>query len=103
MTPHIVRYTVRPDQTAHNDELLRSLFAELDQLQPSGLRYAAFKLADGVSYIHFIWMDADKGHGRPPKLEALKAFHTGIRERCDDAPVRAELTEIGSFRLFGAA
>lgn len=39
---------------------------------------------------------------RPPQLPALKTFHAGIRERCDQPPVREELTEIGSFRLFGA-
>jgi hypothetical protein len=74
------------------------VFAELDQVQPAGLRYAAFQLDDGVSYIHFVWMDS--GHGALPRLEALRTFHAGIRERCDTAPVRTELAEIGSFGLF---
>lgn len=103
MTPHIVRYSVTPDQTAHNEELVRALFAELDEVQPAGLRYAAFKLNDGVSYIHFIWMDVEKGHGPLPRLEALRAFHAGIRPRCDEAPVRTELSQIGSYRLFDEA
>ncbi len=103
MTPHIVRYTVTPDQTAHNEDLIRALFAELDQLQPTGLRYAAFKLSDGVSYMHFIWRDADKGHSPLSRLEALRTFHAGIRGRCDEGPVRTELTQIGAYRLFAEA
>ncbi len=100
MKPHMVRYTVKADETAHNEELLRALFDELDRVQPTGLRYAAFKLSDGVSFIHFIWIDTETGHRPVPHLETLKAFHAGIRQRCDEAPVRTELSEIGSFRMF---
>ena len=100
MTPHMVRYSVKPDQAARNDELLRALFDELDRVQPAGLRYAAFRLDDGISYVHFVWMDAGTGHTPLPHLEALSAFHAGIRERCDEAPVRSGLCEMGSFRLF---
>ncbi len=99
----MVRYTVKPDQAAHNEELVRAVFAELDQVEPPGLRYATFRLADAVTFIHLVWHDTKDGHDPLPHLEALRAFHTGIRERCHDAPVRAELTEIGSFRLFGDA
>ncbi len=100
MTQHMVQYTVKPDQAAHNEELIRALFGELDQVQPAGLRYAAFKLDDGVSFVHLVCQDK-KRHGPLPQLPALRAFHDGIRERCHEAPVRTELSEIGSFRLFG--
>ncbi len=100
MTPHMVRYTVRPDQAAQNEELLVALFAELEQVKPKGLRYAAFKLRDGVTYIHFSWMDAENGHSALRHLNALRAFHAGLSRRCDETPVRTELSEIGSFGLF---
>lgn len=99
----MVRYTVRPGEAAHNEELVRAVFAELDHVRPAGLRYAAFRLADGVTFVHLVWHDPEDGQGPLPRLEALRAFHTGIRERCDEAPVRTELTEIGSFRVFGEA
>lgn len=85
MTTHMVRYTVKPDQADHNEQLVRALFAELDGVAPAGLRYATFKLADGVTFIHLISHDSTDGHG-PPQLQALKAFHAGVRERCDEAP-----------------
>jgi len=94
MTQHMIQYTVKPDQAAHNEELVRAVFAELDRVQPAGLQYAAFKLDDGVSFVHLIRSDTQG----MPQLPALKAFHVGIRERCDRAPVRTELSEIGSFR-----
>ncbi len=99
MTQHMVRYTIKPEQAALNEELIRAVFDELDRVQPAGLRYAAFKLDDDVSFIHLVCHDKN-GHGPLPQLPALRAFHAGIRERCDEGPVRTELSEIGSFRLF---
>jgi len=96
----MVRYTVKPEHAAHNEQLVRAVLAELDAVQPPGLRYAAFKLADGVTFVHLIGHDS--GEHRPaPQLQALRTFHAGIRERCDEAPVRTELAQIGAYRLFG--
>ena len=103
MTPHLIRYTIKPEHTARNDEHLGAVFAELEAVRPVGLRYAAFKLNDGVSYVHFVWMDAQHEHRPAAQLASLRAFHAGIRERCDHAPVRTELSEIGAFGLFEAA
>ena len=100
MTQHMIRYTVKPDQAAHNEELVRDVLAELQQARPAGLRYSAFKLDDGLSFVHLVWRDDENGHGPVPQLQALRAFHAGIRERCDEAPVRSELSEIGSYGLF---
>ncbi|HEV7495546.1 MAG TPA: hypothetical protein VGO10_17360 [Baekduia sp.] len=97
----MIRYTVAPDQVAHNEELLRTLFAELAELRPDGLRYEAFKLADGVSFIHLVSHDKP-GHGPVPHLHALKAFHTGLHERCDQRPARTELTGFGTYHPLDA-
>jgi hypothetical protein len=103
MTQHIVRYTVKPDQAAHNEELIEDALAELDRVRPAGFRYAVFKLADGVSFIHLVSHDTEKGPSPMRQLPALQAFHAGIRERCNLAPVRTQLSEIGSYRPFGEA
>ena len=97
MTQHMLRYKVRPDQAERNEELLRALFAELDEVQPAGLRYAAWKLDDGVTFIHLISHEPTEGKSPLPQVQALKDFHAGMRERCDEAPARSQLTEIGSF------
>jgi hypothetical protein len=101
MSMHMVRYTVAPDHVARNEELLSALFAELDELRPDGLRYEAFKLADGVSFVHLVSHDKP-GYGPVPPLPALTAFHAGLHERCEQSPVRTELTKLGSWRSPGA-
>ncbi len=96
----MVRYTVKSDQAAHNEALIRAVFTELHRIQPPGLRYAAFKLDDDVSFMHLVWSDPQKGHSPVAHLPALKDFHAGIRDRCDEPPLRTKLSEIGYYRLF---
>jgi hypothetical protein len=96
----MVRYRVKPERVEENEELVRAVYAELAASRPDGLRYATFKLPDGVSYVHV----AEHGDDNPlPKLESFQAFQDGIHDRCDDPPAPAPLTEIGSYRLFGDA
>jgi hypothetical protein len=94
----MVRYRVKPDRVAQNEELVRAVYEELERTRPAGLRYATFKLEDGVSFVH---VAASEGERSPlPDVAAFKAFQEGIRERCDEPPVAGELREIGSFRFF---
>src|SRR5947199_356140 len=44
----IVRYKVKPDRVAENEELVRAVYEELRRTEPPGLRYATFKLDDGI-------------------------------------------------------
>jgi hypothetical protein len=92
----IVRYRVKPDQVATNEQLVREVYDELARTQPDDLRYATFKLDDGVSFIHL----ATHGEENPlQQIEAFQRFQQGIRDRCDEPPVVAELEEIGSYRF----
>ena len=75
------------------------MFDELKAAAPDGVRYASFKLDDGASFMHFASIE---GESNPlQELSAFKDFTADIRARCDEPPVVVELTEIGSYRLFG--
>jgi len=92
----MVRYTVKPDRVAENEELVRAVYGELARRQPDGLHYATFKLADGVTFIHL----ATHADANPlQEVEAFQRFQQGIVDRCDEPPVVAELEEIGSYRF----
>jgi hypothetical protein len=93
----MVRYSVKPDRVAENEELVRAVYDELGRVAPAGIRYATFRLEDGVSFVHF----AKTEEGRSPLSEigAFGRFQENIRDRCDDPPAVIELHEIGSYRL----
>jgi hypothetical protein len=96
MTRIMVRYKVKPDQVSANEHLVREVYGELARTQPEGLRYATFKLDDGVSFVHL----AVHGAENPLReVEAFQRFQAGIRDRCDEPPVVVELAEIGSYRF----
>jgi antibiotic biosynthesis monooxygenase len=93
----MVRYKVKPERAAENEELVRAVYDELHRTEPAGLRYATFQLDDGVSFVHLA--STDDGQNPLPQVEAFQRFQENIRDRCDEAPVVAQLREIGSFRV----
>jgi hypothetical protein len=94
----MVRYRVKPDRVAENEELVRAVYAELESIQPSGLRYATFLLDDGVSFAHLA--EAQDGVNPLPGLPAFQRFQENIAERCDEQPVVTDVQLVGSFKLF---
>jgi hypothetical protein len=97
----MVRYQVKPDQATKNEALVRAVYDELRRTEPAGLRYATLKLEDGVIFVHIASTETEDGRNPLSELKAFKEFQDGIGDRCDEPPVVTELSEIGSFRLFG--
>jgi L-rhamnose mutarotase len=97
----LVRYKVKPDQAATNAELVRAVYEELAHTRPAGFRYATFQLDDGVSFMHFASQESDAN----PLAEsaAFQRFQENIRDRCEEPPTVAELTEVGSYNFLGEA
>ena len=58
----MVRYKVKPELAQENERLVRAVYDELEHSAPAGLRYATFKLEDGVSFVHFASIETDVGH-----------------------------------------
>jgi hypothetical protein len=94
MTRVMVRYQVHPDRVEENIALVRAVYAELATLQPSGFRYTTYQCDDGVTFVH---LATSEGPVPLSDLAAFTKFRAGLEERCVQPPVRAELSEIGSF------
>jgi hypothetical protein len=97
----IVRYKVKPERVAENERLVRAVYDELRRTEPAGLRYATFRLDDGVSFVHLALSENEDGPSPLSEVKAFKRFQENIRERCDDPPVSMRMSEVGSFRMFG--
>jgi hypothetical protein len=97
----MVRYRVTPDQADANEQLVRAVYEELHSTGPANLRYATFKLEDGVSFVHLHSDESSDGSNTLTGLPAFQRFQLGISDRCEEGPVVTELREIGSFRFFG--
>jgi len=92
----MVRYTVKPDRAAENTRYIEQVFTQLAEQKPAGVRYTAYTLDDGVSFVH---VASHEGDGANPltQLPAFKAFTAGIKERCEVQPVTSPLSIVGSY------
>ena len=97
----MVRYRVTPETSAENEELVRAVYSELESARPEGLRYATFKLDDGVTFLHVAQTPDDQNPLEG--IAAFKAFGAGLKDRCAEPPVVSELTAVGSFGIDGAS
>jgi len=96
----IVRYKVKAGKADENQKLIEKVFAELHKNRPDGLRYASFKLSDGVSFVHIVSVETADGRNLLIETPAFKLFNAGIQDRCEEKPVLPEMTEVGSYRFF---
>jgi hypothetical protein len=95
----MVRYKVKADRAGENESYVTRVFEQLKRDRPSGLRYATFKLDDGVSFVHIASLEAADGSNPLRELSAFKAFTAEIRDRCEEPPATINLNEVGSYRF----
>ena len=101
MTKMMVRYKVKPEHVAENERDIERVFEQLVAQRPTGVRYASFKLADGVSFIHIVSHEAVDDRNPLSELQAFRAFTAAVERRCEERPVVTNLTEVGSYHVFG--
>ena len=93
----LVRYKTTEAQAEANATLVRAVFDELRTSAPKGLRYASYRLADGVTFIHIATIETP-GENPLSALASFKAFQKGIEDRCVERPVVTELSSVvGSY------
>ena len=96
----IVRYRTKAEAADENQRLVAGALAELAADGPGGLRYAAFRLADGVSFVHIVRYETEdapcrgRRRSRRSRMGSLVAW-TG-------PAVADEATLIGSYRFWHA-
>ncbi len=93
----IVRYKTKPDRADENQALVEAVFAELAEGEPDGLRYATFRLEDGVSFVHVAEIEGDVNP--LGETAAFGEFQRELGERCEEPPLARDATLVGSYRF----
>jgi hypothetical protein len=97
MSVTVVRYTTRPERADENQALIERVFAELHDAHPEGLRYAALRLADGVSFVHVASIETPDGSNPLGAISAFAEFQREIADRCEEGPLVMDATVVGSY------
>ncbi len=92
----MVRYKTDPAHADRNEALVRAVFEELEITAPTGLRYASFRLEDGVSFVHVATVESRSANPLV-ELPAFKAFQEKLKERCVEPPVVTEMSAVGAY------
>jgi hypothetical protein len=100
MNPVLIRYKVKADRADENAQYISAVFAQLEREKPAGLRYAAFRLEDGVSFMHMVSDETPDSKNPLLDLAAFQAFIAEVRDRCEEPPTFVELSPLGIYRLF---
>jgi hypothetical protein len=96
----VVRYKVKPERVEENERLIGRVYAELAESAPAGLRYATFRLDDGISFVHVASIETPDGSNPLGGIPAFADFVRDIAERCDEPPVAQDAQLIGSYGFF---
>lgn len=96
MSTAVIRYQTSPETADENQRLVEKVYAELAVEAPDGLRYTTLRLADGVTFLHFVMSE---GGDELPGLAAFQAFQSELGDRVVAPPERTDATVIGSYGL----
>jgi hypothetical protein len=94
----MVRYKTSQTHAAANENLVRAVFDELRARAPEGLRYASYRLADGVTFVHLATLETPDENPLAV-LPSFKIFQEQLRmkDRCVEPPVVTELSAVDSY------
>ena len=97
LTRVMIRYKPKREEAEREPELLRVVYEEIESVQPDDLRYASFRLEDGVSFVSFV--ETGGGPGPLPRLEVFRRYRAALDARCEETPVMTEPHGVGSYRF----
>ena len=69
-----VQYTIKPEFVAANQQNIAAVVAELKILNHPGIKYGAWILPDGKSFMHFDQFDSEEAHLLLQELPSFKKF-----------------------------
>src|SRR5882724_9314954 len=99
MSVLMVRAEVKPETVAEVEAAAEKMFAAIEQAQPAGVRYAACKLSDGVTFVALLEV-ADGIENPLPALAEVRDFQAGLKDCLAGPPAPNQMTVVGSYRLF---
>ncbi|MEO7214212.1 hypothetical protein [Mucilaginibacter sp.] len=69
-----VQYTTRPEYAPINEQNIAAVVAELKTLNHPGIKYGAWLLPDGKTFMHFDQLESEEAHQILQHLASFKKF-----------------------------
>ena len=85
-----VQYTVKADYVETNKNNIARVMSELRKINSPDIKYSAFLLDDGKTFVHFVMRANDEAGQVLANLEAFKDFQQQLRNSEPESPPNAE-------------
>jgi hypothetical protein len=97
MTLKVITYKTKPESAEENARLVEAVYAELARDKTEGIKYATFRLDDGVSFVHVAVLE---GETNPLSTSAaFGEFQANLGSRLVEGPVPSDATVVGNHGL----
>lgn len=92
-----IQYTVQPGFAETNKQNIAKVMQELRTLNHPGVRYSAYTLDDGKTFVHLVTLKDEEAEKVIPSLESFKHFQTELRAGQPEVPPKFDdLALVGS-------
>lgn len=92
-----VQYTVKESYVETNKANIQEVMAALQEKGSPGLKYSAFLMGDGQTFIHFAIRETEEAQKMLGELPEFQAFQKALRESGPISPPKPDnLTLVGS-------
>jgi len=85
-----VQYTVKADYVETNKKNIARVMDDLREINSPDIKYTAFLLDDGKTFVHFVMRANEEAAGILSNLEAFKDFQQQLRNSEPESPPKAE-------------
>jgi hypothetical protein len=98
-----VQYTVRAEYVARNLENITNVAGEVKTLNDPGIKYAAFLLPDGKTFMHFDQFEDERAHETLTGLQSFKKFANELEASVLESDPKLDLLTLvaASYEILG--
>jgi hypothetical protein len=97
-----IQYTLQAGFVDRNKQNIAKVMQDLRSLNNAGIRYSAYVLEDGKTFLHFVMFKDDEASKQIGTLESFKHFQAELKASSPEVPPQfTNLALVGSsFELF---
>lgn len=99
MTLQMVRFTTTEVNVTEIETAIESMIAAINEAQPPGTRYAAAKLADGLTFLMILGL-ANGVENPLPSIPEARAFQQRMPTWATEPPTPQPVAVLGSYGFF---
>lgn len=94
MIAKLARYRVKAEKKEEVLSVVEEFVKTVKENEPGTLRYTAYRLEDGVSFVHIMYFKDEDAEQRHRGSENARKFEKRLRPNCEEEPEFVTITPV---------